>query len=581
MEALSAFVDHRCIQHVVAVLSFLILVLFAEFVIMLGPISTELFSPSSDKQHHYKKRKMKKEKSSVDQNELRLLENIVFGDQSDILKNLDRNVDLVTTDVVTPTSEPESLFVLDRAGDQKHLEGLEDLESRPKFDSHEDAEETEEPTPQSSKSAWHDDDDDIKANEGFDGCKKLPKLVDTDDNYKEYLERKFTLVYDTPAWAKKALEKGTKKRANESDSESDDDILERTAKNYQSKKGANLLDKDFLQIKKCTHLNQSSRVRTSLNCIQFHPNSTVALLGSHVGLVRLFKVDGKENSIIQSIYFRGYKLSSAKFLSQAGREEIIVGSDGADHESRGYAFSFDMLAGKILRIKLEKSSKIRYSLRKLEISPDCRYMAACDSNGFINILSTTSKEHVAELKMNGEVDCLAFSSNSNYLLAHGRDNSCQAYIWDVRNLRTSCVNRFNDVGTVEATCLATSPGGSYAAIGSNMGVVNLYKFDDLLKQKNPDPIRSVMNLTTAVTSLRFNHDEQLLMMASREKNDSIRFLNTKTTTVYKNFPLFVGANNKTYGRIYDVDISPNSGYASFATGNGTGHLFRIMSYNSY
>jgi len=224
-------------------------------------------------------------------------------------------------------------------------------------------------------------------------------------------------------------------------------------------------------------------VKTSLNCVQFHPASTVALVGANVGLVRLFQVDGKVNSIIQSIYFRGYRLSDAQFLSLAGREEIIVGSDGTSPASIGICYYYDMIAGKIVRIKLEKGGHQRYSLRGFRLSPDSRYLAACDQNGHINLLSAASKEHIAELKMNGDVDCLVWSHDSNYLMAHGKGNACQAYVWDVRNLGSnsapSCVNRFTDLGTIEATSMALS--NQLCAIGSNMGVVNLYKFDDIIK----------------------------------------------------------------------------------------------------
>lgn len=533
----------------------------------------------------------KKLKKSTDDSELKYLENLVFGDQNEILENIDKDVDLISVDVggVFDNDDTSSLFVLDRTGSRNNdVHGDERTNVLQTTTIEESFFETnsvvEKPTIEEKilKPAWHDDDDDIDAGEGFDGCQKMPKLICSEDNYKEYLEKKFTLVYDTPSWATKALEKKQSKKRTQvdSDSESDDDILERTVRDYKQTKKSGL-SKDFLHVKKCAHINHTSRVNTSLNCVQFHQSSTVAMLGSPVGLVRLFKIDGKINSIIQSIYFRGYRLSSAKFLSFGGREEIIVGSDGSDPKSLGFAFCFDMIAGKIIRIKLEKANKRRYTLRKFQISPDCRYLAASDTNGYINILSTSSKEHISELKMNGEVDCLGFSSNSNYLLAHGKDNDSQAYIWDIRNLRSQCcVNKFNDLGTVEATSLAISGGGSLAAIGSNMGVVNLYKFDELLTKQNPEPIRSIMNLTTAITSLCFNQDEQLLLISSSEKNDAIRFVNTNTATVYKNFPIFVGAN-KTYGRIYDVDFSPNSGYAAFATGAGTGHLFRINPYESY
>ena len=36
------------------------------------------------------------------------------------------------------------------------------------------------------------------------------------------------------------------------------------------------------------------------------------------------------------------------------------------------------------------------------------------------------------------------------------------------------------------------------------------------------PVKTVLNLTTAVDSLAFNHDSQMLVMASRLKRDALR-----------------------------------------------------------
>lgn len=556
-----------------------------------------------------KKRKLKQ--ITYDEAEEKLLENIIFGDRSDIISGIDSNVDLISADIskdsaagIDNSGELENqLFIVDKAGDSNlhtdddyqypkisstdqkdvFLSDDEELSSqgRSKFD--EPKEETAE-----KKSAWEDDDDEIKVEEMFD-TKKYPKRVKSDDHYKEYLENKFTAIFEPPTWAQKALDKKDKRKkrlpgsVSESDeSDSDDDELnkiERTARDYTQKSTGQELDRDFLRLKRCTHLNHSSRVKTALNCVNFHPNSTVALVGSRVGLVRLFQVDGEENNILQSVYFKGYRLCDAKFISSNGREEIIVGSDGSSPNSVGLCYYYDMIAGKIVRIKLEKGGHQRYSLRGFQLSPDSQYLAACDNNGQINILSASTKEHIAELKMNGDVDCLAFTSDSKYLVSHGKGSGCQAYVWDIRS-SGSCVNRFTDLGTVEATSLALS--SNLCAIGSNMGYVNLYNVEDIVKKAEPEPIKSVSNLTTGVTSMRFNHDGQLLMIASAEKDDAIRFVNTCVGRVYKNFPAYVGGQSgKSYGRIYDIDISPNSGFATWATGKGTAHLFRINDYFKY
>lgn len=585
---------------------------------MIGGLISDLVADGSRKKAPRKRTKpqprasgqqtTKKKPADYDEAEEKRLENVVFGAESELLTKIDRRVDLVAVNVADCVGDNEQeieneLFVVDRVGDNRNFvpdhqhqsteqttvtsadeESVAEVAEKVEDVQVEAADATAKPP------AWEDEDDQIMAAEGFDGCARLPKLVQSDDHYRQYLERKFTEIYQPPEWATKALEqKKQKRKRREEDDESssdDDENMERTARDYRRKsdKHPGQLSKDFLQLKKCTALNHQSRVRTAVQVVQFHPNATVAMLASKIGLVRLFQVDGKTNAPIQSVYFRNYHLSDARFLSAAGREEIIVGSSGQDRHSSGFCFYYDMMAGKIVRIKLGKSSRSRFSLRGFQLSPDGRYLAACDQNGQINLLTTGTKELVAELKHNGDVDCLAFDATGGYLISHGRNSGCQAYVWDVRNLSrgqsVQCVNRFTDQGTVEATRLAAS--AQLLATGSNMGVVNLYRIEDIVRRPAPDPVRTVMNLTTSISALRFNHDGQLLLIASDQKNDAIRFVNTTAGTVYKNFPLFVGGpNRQTYGRIYDVDFSPNSGYASFVSGNGTGHLFRINEYPSY
>ena len=41
---------------------------------------------------------------------------------------------------------------------------------------------------------------------------------------------------------------------------------------------------------------------------------------------------------------------------------------------------------------------------------------------------------------------------------------------------------------------------------------------------NPKPIKSIGNLTTAISTLRFNHDAQIMAIASQEKKDAMRLV---------------------------------------------------------
>ena len=76
------------------------------------------------------------------------------------------------------------------------------------------------------------------------------------------------------------------------------------------------------------------------------------------------------------------------------------------------------------------------------------------------------------------------------------------YVWDLTT--RDCVHCFIDDGCVKGTCLTVSPNNSYIACGSDSGVVNLYDKSCLVNER-PKPVKSIMNLTTSIDCLVFNH----------------------------------------------------------------------------
>src|SRR6266576_874927 len=68
----------------------------------------------------------------------------------------------------------------------------------------------------------------------------------------------------------------------------------------------------------------------------------------------------------------------------------------------------------------------------------------------------------------------------------------------------------------------------YFSFSSTSGFVNVYGADsfspDSDLSSNPKPIKSIANLVTPISTLRFNHDAQLLAIASQEKKDAMRLV---------------------------------------------------------
>lgn len=70
---------------------------------------------------------------------------------------------------------------------------------------------------------------------------------------------------------------------------------------------------------------------------------------------------------------------------------------------------------------------------------------------------------------------------------------------------------------------------------SKTGFVNVYgsnAFESSLTASNPKPLKALGNLTTSVSCLRFNHDSQMLAIASHAKKDQMRLVCNYFSSVY-------------------------------------------------
>lgn len=61
---------------------------------------------------------------------------------------------------------------------------------------------------------------------------------------------------------------------------------------------------------------------------------------------------------------------------------------------------------------------------------------------------------------------------------------------------------------------------------SESGVVNIYNNEEAKESKAPGLIKELLHLTTQITHLTFNHDSQILAMASRDKRDALKLVHT-------------------------------------------------------
>ena len=102
-----------------------------------------------------------------------------------------------------------------------------------------------------------------------------------------------------------------------------------------------------------------------------------------------------------------------------------------------------------------------------------------------------------------------------YLIVEG-----EIYTWDIN--RRVCVDKYRDHGTVSSTSIATSQ--NFLATGSNAGVVNVYRHSNASPGTPRQPEKTIMNLVTPISSVEFNRQQEILVMASNEKNNAIKLV---------------------------------------------------------
>nr|CAD7404338.1 unnamed protein product [Timema cristinae] len=144
----------------------------------------------------------------------------------------------------------------------------------------------------------------------------------------------------------------------------------------------------------------------------------------------------------------------------------------------------------------------------------------------------------------------------------------KVYTWDMS--ARACVHRFLDDGCIVGSSLAFSPNSQFLACGSLSGIVNVYDARNLTTSNAPSPLKILLNLTTPVTSLKFNAASEILAMASNDKDNAIKLVHFPSMTVFNNFP---SAQTPLF-RPQCLDFSLNSGYFTLGNGKGAALLFR-------
>ncbi|KAF4623295.1 hypothetical protein D9613_001406 [Agrocybe pediades] len=166
----------------------------------------------------------------------------------------------------------------------------------------------------------------------------------------------------------------------------------------------------------------------------------------------------------------------------------------------------------------------------------------------------------------------------------------EVYIWDVAQRR--CVRKWKDEGGYRgAGRIFAGIGGANGsmAIGSTSGFVNVYGSDSFavplysedstfssFATERPKLRKALGQLTTPVSTLKFNHDGQVLAMASKDKKDSMRLVHVPSLTAFGNWP----TSSTPLGHVTTVDFSARSEYVAIGNTRGKVLLYHLKDYGA-
>jgi U3 small nucleolar RNA-associated protein 18 len=187
-------------------------------------------------------------------------------------------------------------------------------------------------------------------------------------------------------------------------------------------------------------------------------------------------------------------------------------------------------------------------------------------DGYILLLSSSTKQWVANLKMNSGVTAITFGPE-NIMWSLGVDG--MVYKWDLST--RACLHTFTDQGSIKGSAIHASPDGKWLAVGSTSGIVNIYSTTDCLSSATPEPRKSVMNLTTAITSILFHPSNDLIFISSKEVKDAMRVVHVPTMRIVKNWP----TEMTPLGYVFSVAVSRDGQYLVVGNDKGKAIMYRL------
>lgn len=413
---------------------------------------------------------------------------------------------------------------------------------------------------------------DARANDGTrSGTQKLRRLRETPDEkevsgaeYEMRLRRMYEKLHPRPQWASLDRRSGRSGDSTSQTSTARDSLAHLLSRDAGFVKRSSDNNKDTGKVKKSRRSLQAGKLdvqrlrnaneaqgRSNLSQIEalsFHPSARahVMLAASKDRRLRLFQINGTNNPHLETVHFPDLPLKTAHF-DPTGSSIVVSGP-------RPFFYTHDLEAGKTTKSTPWRSygsndeSTHERDLSNLAFAPSesalgqRRRLAVGGRRGAVYLLDwgqvggSGGGSLLGTLRMNAPLAGMAWDPRRDHSLV-SLSTQGTLHTWDVRNM--ACEVQRSDAGLFAPTGLAASPaGGDFWAAGSDTGIVNMYGREAVEGSsserghgRNGQPAvlplearKSIDNIVTATTTLRFNPTGEVLAIASDKKKDALKFV---------------------------------------------------------
>ncbi|KAA1468364.1 WD40 repeat-like protein [Dentipellis sp. KUC8613] len=443
------------------------------------------------------------------------------------------------------------------------------------------------PTTKSRKPPAWVDPDDATLEVSLATNTRLRKLRDapTEDvvNGREYerrLRRQFEKINPAPEWATAARRKAKRQREGSDEEDEGIESLLASTGGIASTGKRRTLKSGTLEIERLRDANLAAKADGEIKVVQFHPspNVPVLLTASADRRIRLFNIDGHTNPHLQTLHIPSLPVSNAQF-HPSGSSVLLTGQ-------RPFYYTYDLQSGATVRsprglwgttFNDANRAVEDQSMETCAFNPTGEVLAVAGRRGYVHLVDWQSGagQVVGSVKANATIKSLwwARGPGSERELM-GLDEDAEVYVWDVGERR--CVKRWKDDGGFGSRVLTGDRRGNYTAIGSRSGIVNVYGSDAATSSgpDRPKPLKAIGNLTTSISAARFNHDSQLLAIASNVKKDQMRLIHLPSLTAFSNWP----TSSTPLGHVNSIDFSQGSDYVAVGNNRGRVLLYHLRHY---